>query len=82
MLSPLTIALSPLAILTFSGCSLCTKVEYVDKIKIVKEKVIVRCETPEPQSCNWSTGSDSEVAPKMLECIIEQKKYLNKCKGE
>lgn len=80
MLKLLIVPLSLLVILTFNGCI--TKTVYVDKIKIVKEKVLVRCETERPKECNWSTGSVTEVAPKLLECIIEQKKLLEKCRGK
>ena len=81
MLKLLIMLFCPLVILSFfSGCT--PKTVYVDKIKIVKEKVLVRCKTERPKECNWSTGSVTEVAPKLLECIIEQKKLLEKCRGK
>ena len=75
----LIMLLSLLSILSFSGCV--TKVEYIDRVKIEKQNVLVKCEVEEPSGCNWSDGSTAEVAPKMLECIIEQKKLLEKCRG-
>ena len=83
-MSKLLMMLLNLLIITIflDGCSWCTEIEYRDRIEIVEKKVMVKCETPEPKHCNWSNGSTAEVPVKMLECIIEQKKLLGKCKGK
>lgn len=66
--------------ITFSGCSWCTQVEYVDR----EVEVLVKtpCIVPEANCTNDLQGTDGEVVAELLKCIVNQKEVAKVCQDK
>ena len=67
-----------LILATFSGCSLCTKIEYRDRWN--DRNVEVPCVVNDVK-CDTS-GNDTQVVVHLVECIVDLKKEAAACQPE
>jgi len=64
-------------ILTMTGCSWCTRTEYINVPYEVK--VPVQCVVPDA-NCSFDRNTSSGVITSLLECIVDMKRNQEVCK--
>ena len=68
---------SLLVVILLTGCTTKEVTKPIIKTEVVEVKVPVKCKVPKVE-CNLN-ANDFDVIPKMLECIVEQKRAIEVC---